>query len=541
MANADAVNEKKSAATENLVSLQSINSNSILALQQNLNQNQISTQQQQPSHSNQNAGSKPQSLVNINYQTAQTNMQNQSQSQSQIQSSILLNNNYLDPSKFLVQKQYQVSFEIQSLLNSVDGTGMAYPQSQTPTQTNRVQVQQSVASKPKVYQTNQAFIQNQPMQQITSNPVKIMYAHDQVDSSKNQSLHQSLLHNALMSQFINNQNFSPSNQHNSNLIYHRNNIVSPLMLPNLQHGLGSMSAPVLGSNYTLKLSPTSTNAQNVTNLPELEIKPYPTLNNTQAFNLVSNSSENPVQNLFQVNGQAQQINAGIMHKGSFNSPIVHLAETAMPDQDISALGLDDQKLIQAVSIQNVLTQKIENSNDVLAQLGQRIKQILSEKVLDVNQISDYNSQNFHPNSTASHAVQNIAHQPHLNENVSCYSPSLSRRNSIDLKEKKNLCKPGGKFQPSCEPEIGPESAYLNDSNYAFILGLLGVNKLAQQNVFQTKAQPNASVPNATINRPNQPQSSQQYIGNHLSKQNDNFNQSDKNSTSSPNFEDLFLR
>lgn len=517
-------------------------------MQQNLNQNQITTQQlqpsQQPSHSNQNVGSKPQSLVNINYQTAQTNMSNQSQ--PQIQSTILQNNNYLDPSKFLVQKQYQVSFEIQSLLNSVDGTGMAYPQSQTPTQNNRVQVQQSVSvNKPKVYQVNQAYVHNQPMQHIT-NPVKVGYVHDQVDSSKNQtqSLHQSLLHNALMSQFINNQNYSPSNQQSSSILYNRSlNNMSPLILQNLQHNLGPMSAPVLGSNYTLKLSPTSNNSQNLTNMPEVELKPYPTMVNTQAINLVS-SNENSVQNLIQIHGQPQQINAGILRKSSFNSPIVHLAETALPDQDISALGIDDQKLIQAVSIQNVLSHKIENSNDVLAQLGERIKQILSEKVLDVNQINDFNSSSFN-NSGHSANIYTIPHQQHLNENVSSYSPSLSRRSSIDLKEKKNFSKPG-KFQPNCEAEVGSELTYLNDSNRAFILGLLGVNQLAQQNIYQAKAQSNVPVVNAALKRPNQPQSNQQYINNHSAKQltNDNLNQVDlssKNSNNSPNFEDLFMR
>ncbi|RMZ95754.1 hypothetical protein BpHYR1_043252, partial [Brachionus plicatilis] len=547
--NAEATSDRKTSATDNLVSLQSINSTNIYALQQNLNQNQIVSQLPQ-NHQVQNGASKPQSLVSINHQTAQ-NMQNQ----SQIQSTIQQTNNYLDPSKFLVQKQYQVSFEIQSLLNSVDSTGLS---NQTANQPNRNQVQQqSAPNHPKVFQANQAPVQSQPMQQIP-NLVKVVYANDHVDSGKyqSQSLHQSLLHNALMSQFINNQTYMAANQHNPNIqSFNRNlNNMSPLSLQTLQPSLGPLSAPVIGSNYTLKLSPTSTNSLNGTTQTEAETKPYPTMVTSHGFNLVP-INENPVQNLVQVQSQQQQMNAGIVRKSSFNSPSVHLAESAMPEQEISAVSLEDPKLIQTVSIQNVLTHKIEHSNDILAQLGERIKQILSEKVLDANQMAtEYQM----PNFPTANPIHHNPHQQHLSENVSSYSPSLSRRNSMDLKERKNFPKPiePVKVQANCEVDANIESAQPNDTNFAFILGLLGVNQLAQQNFYQAKSQPTVPPQNATINRPNQSQSNQQYANSQPTKQtpSDNFNQVDNQSKmfatiqpnlinphTFPHFEDLFMR
>ena len=537
--------ENKIPSNESLVNQQNLNSNNIQALQQSLNQAQISQQLQQqaipvqtvqqplsqtqqiaiiqtPSN-NSLALLKQQNILNLNYQNPQTSQQpvqqinslptktQTTQSQQPVQQQIQQQqtipqtiqqsiqhqsqhtpvvpsqqvNQYLDPSKFLVQNQYQVSMEIQNLLNSIENippTSASSLQLTNHHQTHSL-LQQNLTNQMNIYPQNQVYGQNQMHLQNLTN---ITNPNDYVDMSMkhpNQTIHQSLLQNALLSQFLNqNPLIIPKQQHqqqqqpqtNLNNIQRTTRIVNnvtPLNMQPLQSNIQCpMSAPVLSQGNSSKTTSPSNNSVSISNqiaasqihqiihqkmeqndyVNQSDIEQKPLYSSVVAHNTNNNCvplNENigqNIQNLIKTQTQQQQQqlnNSSSIRKQSYipdsiiNQSGAHLNETAN-DQDlsISNLNLEDLK---SAHIQNVLNLKLDNqqNNDILGQLGERIKYLLSEKVLEnQNQMNEYQT-NVQNQSNHTNPIHHNPHQQHLNESMGTYSPSLSRRNSVDLKEK----------------------------------------------------------------------------------------------------------
>ncbi|CAF0707352.1 unnamed protein product [Brachionus calyciflorus] len=444
--------EKKVTANEILVNQQSINLNNILALQQNINQPQVIPQTQQPPIQSQITNLtplKPQSLVSVNYPNNQAPSQSQSQQISLVQPQPPQQqqqqpqpqpqppiqpqqqaNPYLDPSNALVQRQLNNQFEIINLLNTVENLNLQNSTKQL--------IQQAQLNQPKLIQINQNYVQPQPpqppqqqqQQQQIQNPIKHTNQNEYLDlilKNQNPNYQQSLLHNALMTHFINNHQLMANKQANNSILQRAGmvNNVSPLNLQALQANL----AP----NLSAQILPSPSNNSIVANNSQIhqsEIEPKPTYASvltTNSNNLIPMGDNSVVQNVQNqiLNQQINQIR-----------PFQHLNESLI-DQDLSLNNLDDSKLI--TSIQNVLNnQKIEQSqgNDILEQLGERVKFALKEKIIEQTQVNDYNL-GFN-NQTMPNPIHHNPHQQHLNENIGTYSPTLSRRNSIDLKDKKAI-------------------------------------------------------------------------------------------------------